>query len=118
MWLKLQWARFFTLAGWDWKLSSRPGFDFQVTFPCGHSECQGSHTLIVRVVDKCYEALERKHRETFSDASWDIPSPALFGNGPDNTFWEMSHGAGGGIETAHNWTQEDANKLWKRAAHD
>jgi hypothetical protein len=117
MWLKLQWARFFTLAGWDWKLSPRPGFDFQVTFPCGHSECYGSHTLIVRVCDKHYDVLKMKHAETFAYAYFE-PNPALFGDGPDNTFWEMSHGAGGGEETVHNWTGEDANQLWKRAARD
>jgi hypothetical protein len=117
MWLKLRWARFFTLAGWKWKLSPRPGFDFQVTFPCVHSECHGSHTLIVRVCDKTYHALAEKHQQTFSYA-YDDPHPALFGDGPANTYWEMAHGAGGGCETAENWTRTDAKNLWERAAHD
>jgi hypothetical protein len=117
MWLKLRWARFFTLAGWNWKLSPRPGFDFQVTFPCSHSECHGSHTLIVRVVDKNHDALARKFRDTFSNA-YEEPHPALFGDGPANTYWEMPHGAGGGSETAENWTKESANRLWERAAND
>ena len=135
MWLKLRWARFFTLAGWDWKLSPRPGFDFQVTFPCGHSECNGSHTLVVRIVDKCREALARKHQETF-DYAYSEPHPALFGDGPANTLWEMSHGAGGGVEQVADWMVEDSpwecvpgtnmrvkgsrhvNVLWERAAHD
>ena len=117
MWLKLRWARFFTLAGWNWKLSPRPGFDFQVTFPCNHSECRGSHTLVVRVCDKHYYALSEKHQQTF-DFPYQEPHAALFGDGPANTYWEMSHGAGGGCETAERWTQHDAKQLWERAAHD
>ena len=125
MWLKLRWARFFTLAGWNWKLSPRPGFDFQVTFPCPHGECDGSHTLIVRIVDKCYEALVRKHGETFNYA-YDVPHPALFGDGPANTYWEMAHGAGGGCESVDDWMTrarwtdvgKNVNELWERAAHD
>lgn len=135
MWLKLRWARFFTLAGWNWKISARPGFDFEVTFPCDHSECHGAHTILVRVVDKCREAIEKKHRETFSQPYIE-PHPALFGDGPDNTYWEMSHGAGGGCEQVEDWMVKDSrweqvpgsqwkfkgsgdvNALWARAAHD
>ena len=119
MWLKLRWARFFTLAGWHWTLSPRPGFDFQVTFPCPHSECHGNHTLVVRVVDKGYQALERKHRETF-DYAYNVPHPALFGDGPSNSYWEMAHGAGGGIEQVSDWmtapSGQDVGELWERAA--
>lgn len=117
MWLKLRWARFFTLAGWRWRLSPRPGFDFEVTFPCRHGECNGSHTLIVRVCDKNFDALERKYHATFSNV-YREPNPALFGDGPDQTYWEMVHGAGGGPESASRWTAEDANWLWEQAAHD
>jgi hypothetical protein len=120
VWLKLRWARFFTLAGWQWKLSPRPGFDFQVTFPCGHSECGGSHTLLVRVSDKCYEALAEKHRVTFGNA-YQAPNPALFGDGPGNTYWEMVHGAGGGCEQVADWMTHaklGVSALWERAAHD
>lgn len=119
MLLKLRWARFFTLAGWDWKLSQRPGFDFQVTFPCNHSECHGSHSLLVRVCEKNHDALVTKHEELW-DAGfmYTAPHPALFGDGPDNTHWQMPHGAGGGYETAVNWTKTSANELWERAAHD
>lgn len=134
MWLKLRWARFFTLAGWNWKLSPRPGFDFQVTFPCDHSDCDGSHTLLVRVCDKHREALGRKHEETFSNP-YETPHPALFGDGPNNTYWEMVHGAGGGVESVSDWMVKDSpweqgqagfrfkrdryvNSLWERAAHD
>jgi hypothetical protein len=117
MWLKLRWARFFTLAGWKWKLSPRPGFDFQVTFPCEHGECNGSHTLIVRVSDQNHYTLAEKHQKTFA-CPYDEPHPALFGDGPANTYWEMCHGAGGGCETAERWTRYDARQLWERAAHD
>ncbi|GAA3760738.1 hypothetical protein [Terriglobus aquaticus] len=117
MWLKLQWARFFTLAGWDWRLSSRRGFDFAVTFPCGHSECSGSHMILVRVVDKTAEALARKHRETFGETAYDSPNPALFGDGPANTFWVMIHGAGGGDESVLAWI-DGAQRMWERAAHE
>jgi len=117
MWLKLRWARFFTLAGWNWKLSPRPGFDFEVSFPCTNSECDGSHTLIVRVCDKAHYYLAEKHRQTFEYA-YEEPNPALFGDGPANTYWEMCHGCGGGCYTAEGWTRQDAKTLWERAAHD
>lgn len=68
---------------------SKARFDFEVSFPCSHSECDGSHILTIRVVDKCYEALKKKHQETFSDP-YNTPSPALFGDGPNNTFWETA----------------------------
>jgi hypothetical protein len=115
MWLKLRWARFFTLAGWNWRLANRPGFDFIVTFPCVHSECSGSHTLKVRISEKVHEALVRKHEELYD---WDAEQhPALFGDGPDNTHWQMMHGAGGGYETVSSWVAK-ANRVWERAAHE
>jgi hypothetical protein len=117
-WLKLKWARFFTLAGWEWKLSSHPGFDFKITFPCGHSECKGSHTLLVRVVERSREALAKSHAKRFSaEQMYTQPHPALFGDGPENTFWQMMHGAGGGIEDVARWVP-DARRLWEQAAQD
>src|SRR5882724_12849305 len=102
--LKLRWARFFTLAGWNWKLSpQQTGADFVVRFPCGHGECHGSHTLVVRICEKSGDALTRKHMEIYSGRMYDRPSPALFGDGPQNTYWEMVHGAGGGSENVDNW---------------
>ena len=89
----------------------------------------------MRVVDKHYDALARKHGETFSNA-YEVPHPALFGDGPENTFWEMAHGAGGGCEHVMDWMVTDSpweqvpgtswkvkgdrhvNVLWERAAHD
>jgi hypothetical protein len=117
MWLKLRWARFFTLAGWQWRLSPRPGFDFEVTFPCRNGECDGSHTLIVRVADKSYHEFVDEYHKTFRN-TYREPNPALFGDGPEDTYWEMVHGSGCGCETAQSWTSTDANLLWKEAAHD
>lgn len=118
MWLKLQWARFFTLAGWEWNLSPRQGLDFRVTFPCGHSECNGSHTLFVRVIERSLEALVKSHGTKFStERIWTEPHPALFGDGLANTYWVMSHGAGGGSESVRQWIPEAA-KFWQRAAHE
>jgi hypothetical protein len=118
MWLKLQWARFFALVGWEWKLSPRPGFDFKVTFPCGHSECHGSHTLLVRVVERTRDALAKSHSKKFSaDQTYTEPHPALFGDGPENTFWQMAHGAGGGVEAVAQWVP-NASAIWEKAAHD
>ncbi len=119
MYLKLKWARFFTLAGWDWKLAPRhSSFDFRVTFPCVHSECDGSHSLLVRICEKTLEALAAKQMDLWDiDFIYSVPSPALFGDGPENTFWQMSHGAGGGVESVGTWVP-DARELWERAAHE
>jgi hypothetical protein len=116
MYLKLRWARFFTLAGWNWKLSPTPGFDFVVTFPCGHSECR-SHDLLVRISEKTHEALIRKHDELFdTHYMYRSPHPALFGDGPNNTHWQMACGPGGGSFCVDGWP--GMTEYWKRAAHD
>jgi hypothetical protein len=114
----VRWARLFTLAGWDWKLASTPGFDFQVTMPCGHSECNGSHELLIRLChDQSPEMLEKDHDSSFTvDEMYDSPHPALFGNGPDNTHWQMAHGAGGGYARLGDWP--GMTDLWERAAHE
>jgi hypothetical protein len=118
MYLKLRWARFFTLAGWNWRLSSNPGFDFVVTFPCVHSECGGSHSLLVRISEKTLEGLKAKHHDLWdAHYAYSIPHPALFGDGPRNTFWEMAHGAGGGEESVLRWLP-DADEIWERAARE
>ena len=118
MWMKLQWARFFTLAGWNWSLSPRPGFDFKVTFPCVHGECNGSHTILVRVVNQSYHTIENSHAKRFNaDQMYNEPHPALFGDGPENTYWQMAHGSGGGVETVGQWVR-NAKQLWERASHE
>lgn len=116
-WLKLRWARFFTLAGRKWRLSSRPGFDFEVSFPCYHIECTGVHTLLVRVSKMPPYDLQEKYRAF--QHPYEAPNPALFGDGPANTYWEMVHGHGGGEGRVENcWTRQDVNWLWEQAAHD
>jgi hypothetical protein len=116
-WLKLRWARFFTLAGWSWKLSTRPGFDFEVWFSCQHSECSRGHRLLVRVCNHPRDVLEDKHGAF--EYPYEEPNPALFGDGPANTYWVMGHGHGCGEEQVGNrWTPQDADWLWERAAHD
>jgi hypothetical protein len=113
--LKLQWARFFTLAGLDWRLSKRRGFDFIVTFPC---QCAGLHTLAVRVCEKTHVALARKHDELYDVGfMYATPHPALFGDGPEDTYWQMAHGGGGGDETLSARIR-NAEELWRRAAHE
>jgi hypothetical protein len=118
MWLNLRWARFFTLAGLEWKLANRPGFDFILTIPCSHSECSGSHILRVRVSEKTHDALARKHGELYDAGEmYTEPHPALFGDGPKNTHWQMPHGAGGGTESLDQWVR-NSQELWERAVHD
>ena len=44
-------------------------------------------------------------------------SSAAFGNSPDVTYWEMTHGAGGGEECLLNWIQPSYSRLWKQAGN-
>ena len=61
------------------------------------------------LVRKCAELYDRQK-------SYESPHPAFFGDGPQNTRWEMAHGAGGGTESVSQWMGESkANELWKRA---
>lgn len=122
--LEARWAAFFDLAGWSWEYEpiDLPGWspDFRVSFPCGHSECGGrgsTHTLLVEV--KPYFNLKDffGHQCMKHPFGRDIPADAsaAFGNSPSVTYWEMSHGAGGGVETVDNWVTENVNELWNIA---
>ncbi|GLQ88579.1 hypothetical protein ISS98_16185 [Dyella flagellata] len=119
--LHARWAAFFDLAGWHWSAcvarvdNWKP--DFRVTFACGHSECSDSHTLLVSILDvadisgvKDHPALSHRYgvKGTSADAG------ALFGATPKATQWEMSHGAGGGLDDVVAWTP-NAEQLWKEA---
>jgi len=119
MYLKLKWARFFTLAGWRWNLAaSYSGFDFHVVRPCKHSECNGSHELKIRIMERRLDLLQKRHGELYSgEDMYASPHPALFGDGPKNTVWQMSHGAGGGLYRLDEW-QNNAEELWERAARE
>ncbi|WP_338925033.1 hypothetical protein V0M98_39140 (plasmid) [Pseudomonas silesiensis] len=123
--LLAQWAAFFDLAGWDWDRGIvavenwKP--DYKVCFPCGHSECSGSHTLFVSVlpvenIDEVegHPALEHIYEIKDESGCWLANAGALFGNTPDVTRWEMAHGSGGGVDTVKIWV-EDANQLWIKA---
>ena len=62
-----------------------------------------------------HPALERlygvynSHQQCVADAG------ALFGNSPQTSEWQMSHGAGGGIDHVQTWV-DDANQLWAKAS--
>jgi hypothetical protein len=118
MYLKLRWARFFTLAGWNWKLSSVPDFDFLVEWPGVDSDDDSTHHLHVRIYEKTHEALIAKHKDLWGvDDMYSNPHPALFGNGPKNTHWQMSWGGGGGYYSLAQYGRH-MEELWERAAHD
>jgi hypothetical protein len=119
--LEARWAAFFDLAGWQWRYNPaavddwKP--DFEVTFPCGHSECNDHHTLLVAVLPiddlealRGHPALKYAYRDHFT-----ADAGALFGNEPRITTWEMSHGAGGGVFEVPYFA-EDADELWIKAS--
>jgi hypothetical protein len=118
MLLKLRWARFFTLAGWNWKLSRLPAFDFVVEWPGIDSDDRSPHSLNVRICEKTHEALIRKHEDLFDIHSmYRSPHPALFGDGPANTHWQMPWGSGGGYYSLESYGPS-MQDLWEKSAHE
>ncbi|WP_105253843.1 hypothetical protein [Pseudoalteromonas sp. T1lg75] len=124
--LEAIWAAFFDLAGWQWWYNPvqvenwKP--DFKVTFPCGHSECGGSHTLLVSVLptrdlnsQKEHPSLLHSYGVANKDGKYLADGGALFGIGPLVTQWQIVHGSGGGIEDVHSRVH-NANELWDKAA--
>jgi hypothetical protein len=130
--LEAQWAAFFDLVGWEWEYEPldliRWTPDFRVTFPCGHSECNGSHVLLVEI--KPYYSIDEfrghpcmdypygnAYPNGLYDAAANIPADAsaAFGNNPNITYWEMAHGSGGGIESINRWVDGNISELWKKA---
>lgn len=125
--LLAHWAAFFDAAGWSWSRGLTPidnwRPDYRVTFPCGHSECGGSHTLMVSIlpVDSLnglqgHPALA--HRYTVEDPRGRkiADAGAVFGSSPKVGEWEMAHGSGGGTENVYNWAH-DPDELWAAARH-
>jgi hypothetical protein len=130
--LEARWACFFDLAKWNWQYepidltSWCP--DFWVEFPCQHSECSGSHVLLVEV-KPYYSIAEFNEHPCMKYAYGEymeengvidlIPADAsaAFGIDPSVTYWEMAHGAGGGIESVENWVCGDADAMWKQAGN-
>ncbi|MCI5208485.1 MAG: hypothetical protein D3910_06760 [Candidatus Electrothrix sp. ATG2] len=123
--LEAQWAAFFDLAGWSWWVNPQSidqwQPDFKVQFPCGHSECSGMHTLLVSVLPiSSIEGFKKHPSQRFSytvkgeNGNHVADAGALFGDKPSVSIWEMSHGAGGGIEEVTNWVS-NAEHLWDQA---
>ena len=120
MWLKLRWARFFTLAGLSWKLSPVKSYDFQLSLPCKHSECRRPHSILIRVVDKCRAELAQGYKSKFGEFGLRGPRafPAFFGEGPENTFWMEKRGPFYYSENLEKLAEQNFSELWERSAHD
>lgn len=123
--LEAQWAAFFDLAKWTWRTNPVPmdGWrpDFLVSFPCGHSECGGAHSLLVSVVHaSSTDDLKRQPALTYMygvrDASGKVYADggAAFGVNPSVTEFQISHGAGGGVFSV-SWFVPNAEVLWAQA---
>ena len=128
--LEARWACFFDLVGWKWDYEPIDirGWtpDFRVEFPCGHSECGGSHTLLVEI--KPYYDIEEfeghpclKYPYGVNQEEEQIPAnaSAAFGIDPHVSYWEMSHGAGAGEENIvnHGWAGDHIDEKWKEAGN-
>lgn len=123
--LHARWAAFFDLAKWTWHTNPAPVGDwcpdFRVSFPCNHSECSGSHTLLVSVLPvsstddfgrhPCLNYSYGIPREGSSADHIGVDGGAAFGESPKVTQWEMAHGAGGGMENIYNWVW-NADQIW------
>jgi hypothetical protein len=123
--LEAIWAAFFDLAGWQWWCNPvevndwKP--DFKVTFPCAHSECDGSHTILISVLPtrnlksfKEHPSLSHKYGVADKKGNYLADGGALFGLSPNATTWEIAHGSGGGVEDVHSRVH-NADELWEKA---
>jgi hypothetical protein len=145
--LEARWAAFFDLIGWqhEYEPIDLPGWspDFRVVFPCGHSECSGSHSLLVEVkpffdlkqfkghpcmdYDYGYDAcqipegasdLPREEQDRiWREISIPADASAAFGANPEVTHWVMSHGGGGGDECLVSWIPSGYSRLWSEAGN-
>ena len=94
-------------------------FLFLVEWPGVDTDDNETHFLHVRICEKNYDALIAKHKDL-----WDVhymyrnPHPALFGDGPENTHWQMTWGTGGGYYSLATFGHNNMQELWERAAHD
>ncbi|WP_339436822.1 hypothetical protein [Pseudomonas sp. EL_65y_Pfl1_R32] len=128
--LEAQWAAFFDLAGWEWRANPAPVGDwlpdFRVTFPCTHSECGGSHTLVVAVLSMSRVEDFNHHpclthiygiEPPYNARHPSVDAGAAFGTSPKVTSWEFSHGAGGGMFNVEYFV-DDADLLWAKARNN
>lgn len=141
--LEARWAAFFDLIHWEHEYEpiDLPGWspDFRVVFLCGHSECRGSHSLLVEVkpywrieqfsghpcMDYAYGFRNGGHFDSVDilahegKTAYRIPADAsaAFGANPEVTEWEMSHGNSGGMDCLLNWIQPGYSRLWKQAGN-
>lgn len=116
------------MAGWRWSVNSDAvenwAPDFRVSFDCEHSECGSRHSSVIAVLPlskvEDFGSHPCKH---YSYGGWDTKKSATkisedgsaaFGIGPPGTYWEITHGSGGGIEDVHSRV-DNANELWRRA---
>lgn len=116
--LEATWAAFFDQAGWEWKYEpiDLDGWipDFWVGIPCSHSECcpkdksQILHELYAEVKPYFYINQFDGHPVTKLEP-YSEPVGAKLGVDPGVSEWEMSHGAGGGIEWVGGWVND-----WQR----
>jgi hypothetical protein len=125
--LESRWAAFFDLAGWKWEYEPIDYTnwvpDFRVEFPCGHSDCPKTHSLMVEV--KPYYSIDEFKGHPCMDYMFGgygnkkipVDSSAAFGINPEITYWEMAHGAGGGVFSVNGYWVENAMILWKKAGN-
>ena len=123
------WAAFFDLAGWRWDINpvAVNGWtpDFRVSFDCSHSECGGSHSLVVAV--KPFETIEQFDGHLcleYDFGGYDaaeggigkipVDGAAALGVNPRVSRWVISHGSGGGQEDM-KFRVNDCDRLWAEA---
>ncbi|QEG27086.1 hypothetical protein GobsT_18390 [Gemmata obscuriglobus] len=120
--LHARWAAFFDLANWKWAYQPLElvGWspDFLVSWSCGHSECNGNHSLLVTVLPtfslgdfKGHPCLDYPYGRDDSEDTIPADAGAAFGINTDVTYWEMAHGAGGGEDSVDFWVP-DHRRLW------
>lgn len=123
--LQATWAAFFDLAGWQWRKDItaigdwKP--DFEASFECNHSECSGSHKILISVLPigsitgvTGHPAFSHGYGVENSNGKFVAHAGAVFGIDPRVTEWVMSHGAGGGTERVTEWVH-DAFIKWRDA---
>lgn len=139
--LEAKWAAFFDLCGFKWEYEPIDfrGWvpDFFLEFPCGHSECNPTHTVYAEV--KPYRSLDefKGHpaygvvwgcdtiANTASPFGYDefslgVDAVALLGLSPApgvSVIQSMSHGSGGGEYDIGHFVIGDADELWREASN-